>query len=150
MLASPSPSRNKFAQRDIPNTSPNITTANSPSDTISGGILRQSREVTLPAEQNQLDGMDDMARGWRQLFPFTETLVPGHMQGSDFLESWREMYWQEVCNVRDGFGGYRILENQDPKTFAHLSDKVPSFLIERASRREYLCSTISSRTVGKD
>ena len=46
---------------------------------------------------------DGGSKDWRNLFPFTETFHNA-APGSEFLENWQEMYWQEPFDISEDFG----------------------------------------------
>ncbi|KAF2001580.1 hypothetical protein P154DRAFT_619254 [Amniculicola lignicola CBS 123094] len=54
-----------------------------------------------PAEDGPQDVNEEhIAKDWRQLFPFTETIgTERAVHGSEFLENWQGMYWDEPWDL---------------------------------------------------
>jgi transcriptional regulatory protein AMDR len=112
LLASPGTSR-RISDSRTAAPSPVINASASP-NTIFGGPL-QIPEVTTPPdlrEHTQSGYLDratsveetDVAKSWRQLFPFTDTFEAEGAPGAAFLEHWKEAYWQEPFDVGNEFG----------------------------------------------
>ena len=85
--------------------SPSIITASTSSNGAFGGPLHLSMATTsrdlrqLEAEATTDRNEPEVARDWRQLFPFTDTFEVEGTPGAAFLENWKEAYWQEPFDL---------------------------------------------------
>lgn len=57
-------------------------------DSMDGAIDEEVSSTTAVPENRK-------QKGWRQLFPFNNTLDIGEASDTTFLDQWTEMYWQE-------------------------------------------------------
>lgn len=83
---------------------PTVTAQASPSAAFGGPLHSHLPHETTPLNQARQDGEPneddtDIARNWRQLFPFTDAFDAEAIRGAAFLENWNEAYWQEPFDL---------------------------------------------------
>jgi transcriptional regulatory protein AMDR len=103
LLASPRSNRPSNEAYKGSSLSPSVIRGQISPNSAFSGPLQVDSQTEARTDRRQ-PAEEEVARDWRQLFPFTENVEGTGMQ-EDFLETWYQMYWQEPLDVGEALGG---------------------------------------------